>query len=1286
MKTPKTICVLMNALLKVSRKWLIVIFCFFMSMPFAFAQGNTGPTTDHPYYNPEDRQWYSFWDTEFHQGRNEFTHTYDLTNCYRPFYMLSIDIVGLTNPQNSGEFGSKSDIYVKVDNQYVWLANTTGAGHAGKTWSGAVTDAQKEAGWIILNDRSDFSCSMLDYSYFHDRTATDGTRYNAKYYSSALGNNYINGYYPSNNSGDPNVDNDDVVRDFLKYFQVDYIALKDVRRDFGSARRRQTTTYANNSNHKFRDQYGDQPYARFVIDCKKNNIGLNPVAVYIGKEGTSKVGRIVMDSLRAKLAPHLALQSDDDYTLVTEKTLRYEAAAVNTSTGEEFMPFRSFLLDGSWKVILTFDEDDNQPGTAAGTAHSTSTAFEAFEIQFKNDPNPSSTSYTAITSQNTVTTLIDHTNIDGQICGYQGSVYNTATNPAYDPSQFIKVSFVADTTCTRIATLTFYDDNYYTYNTTTNKLVWKTGVADDGMPHTVTIKLSGEYKKAPELKWLANDNVIANNGTLDVTYNYNRSGETYWSNGTLALSAYPFKDSQKDTRLQGKAACPSNGAIKYCLIDNNGNECNSYNGVTIDPVTGCLAVEDVTEGFASKDDLDKAKKVLTVKVKAIIAATTECKADTSYITVNVHPKHVILTETTLNTAMCEYDLVKNGHVITNYDSPIVCYCNFETDGTVCGSYGATANAVNLHHVGKILVSAESKDSEHGDAALDYTEFTVERGTLYFESDGDWKTGVWTSKEGVNAPVIYNTIATVPLGKNHDAVINAACSVSTNNSASGSLVEGTSNWANNLTISSTGSLTINSTGCAMVEGTLTNNAGSANLSIKADENSQGSLIFAAGTPAGNVDVVCRGTDSDADPIWQYRGIPVASATVTVPSGSYIYEWSEALLENPLGWGYEHWKNSNGSLSAWKGYAFGRLNSSDEYYIYNVSGTLLCADKSVTLDYTTTNNSNNKGQNLITNSYNAAVAVSELETGDFHNTEATLFIYNQGTYNDYKDNWDGSESSVTGDESAKVTVYPIFSGADATGAEISVIPSGQSFFLRALGTGASFDFRHETLKPENAGTALRAPRRSEDFNVLEINVEGGNQKDRVVLMENNNCSRGFDNGYDGSKFLSSGMAQIYATNDFGKTEINCDAVMAGNYIGFAAAKNGVKYTLSFNTDRLEGYNKLFLYDTENGRYIDILAGETYEFTGKHSGEDRRFILMGEREDGSSFTGSERRIEVIGDNFVVCGFDGMDVPVVISDMSGRTWWQGTTADGALFNLPSLPKGVYVISVDKCNVKFAK
>lgn len=479
------------------------------------------------------------------------------------------------------------------------------------------------------------------------------------------------------------------------------------------------------------------------------------------------------------------------------------------------------------------------------------------------------------------------------LCGFVGA-RNIAEEPAINPYDFIRVTFTPDTFCTRKAYLFLYDTNPDPND-------------PEGTIHEIKLTLMGHSLKDPELEWTStapaeDDEIVYGDDHFD-------------DDGTITIEAESMSDAPDGT---------STGKVTYSIVSVDGVD---ESEVSIDSETGVLTVPDVTTTEENMCD------TITIVIAADIEATTECEADHIETTITILPKHILVVKNTdLNTAMCEYDIIKNGHIITNYDVPIVCYFNFETDGNICGSLGTTSgNAVNLHHVGKILVSAESMDSEHGDAVLDYTEFTVERGTLYFESEGDWKTGTWTSKEGVDAPVTYNTIATVPLGKNHDAVINAACGVSTNNSTSGSLVEGTSNWVNDLKICSTGSLTIKSAGCAMVEGTLTNNAGSANLSIKADENSQGSLIFANGTPAGNVDVVCRGTDSDADPIWQYRGIPVASATVTVPSGSYIYEWSEALLENPLGWGYEHWKNSNGSLSAWKGYAFGRLNSSDEYYI-------------------------------------------------------------------------------------------------------------------------------------------------------------------------------------------------------------------------------------------------------------------------------------------------------------------------------------------------------------------
>jgi hypothetical protein len=56
----------------------------------------------------------------------------------------------------------------------------------------------------------------------------------------------------------------------------------------------------------------------------------------------------------------------------------------------------------------------------------------------------------------------------------------------------------------------------------------------------------------------------------------------------------------------------------------------------------------------------------------------------------------------------------------------------------------------------------------------------------------------------------------------------------------------------------------------------------------------------------------------------------------------------------------------------------------------------------------------------------------------------------------------------------------------------------------------------------------------------------------------------------------------------------------------------YTISFDITNLVSYSELYLYDTENEIYIDILNEESYQFYGSKTPNNSRFIITSTRND--------------------------------------------------------------------------
>lgn len=526
---------------------------------------------------------------------------------------------------------------------------------------------------------------------------------------------------------------------------------------------------------------------------------------------------------------------------------------------------------------------------------------------------------------------------------------------------------------------------------------------------------------------------------------------------------------------------------------------------------------------------------------------------------------------------------------------------------------------------------------------------------------------WSNPENWNVNALPN--------ENVDVTIDAACKVSDNSAECA-----------NLQFTENGSLTITTEGALNVAEELTN-TDPEKLHIEADENGSGTVIF------GNIDGCDNGPWAKVDlyiPLtteatgvqhqgykWRYMGAPVKEGAVQGISDKYIYQWDEGDHGSD-GYYSECWLPVSGNISRWNGYAM----ATTETGAYITGQLINCEDATYALDFGSGDHDHaDKGNNLITNSFSAPIKLGNLTTDNFGGANATIYFFNSGTHSDWKNNQNGRPGTLAGQYQA----FPVNSFSTTT------IPAGQAFFVEATATGQTFHFTYSSVVASASGAAY-APKKQDEFNVLQVNIVGTDSLgDLLWLMENENCSEKFDNGYDGLKKLGvEGTPQIYATNKFGRTSVNVDQTITGQYLGFMAGKNGVHYTISFNTDRLEGYDELYLYDTQENKYVNIIKGETYTFTGKRSGEEKRFLIVGQREDEEddvvTRTGDERRIEVVGNQALVMGFDGSDADVRVVDMQGRTVCEWNMKEGPWFELPDLPGGVYVISVEKCQTKFVK
>ena len=343
----------------------------------------------------------------------------------------------------------------------------------------------------------------------------------------------------------------------------------------------------------------------------------------------------------------------------------------------------------------------------------------------------------------------------------------------------------------------------------------------------------------------------------------------------------------------------------------------------------------------------------------------------------------------------------------------------------------------------------------------------------------------------------------------------------------------------------------------------------------------------------------------DPKWQYLGVVAEEVDYNElnPNGTsnWIYLWDETKNANYGCWAEK--MKSGSTLKAWNGYGLAQ----EFTHTYTYSGSLVNGDHTYQLTHTPTDDTvwPDLGNNLITNSYTAPIDITTLKTDDFANAEATIYIYNTGGYNEWKNN-----ENKMGHGPGQFIAIPVESAEVLSDEDYPKnIASGQAFFVFAIGADASFSVNYENnVCATTNKTNIKRSRISNNlFNVLKIQVVSSTSNDRLYLLEHENTTADFDNGYETNKiFDNPNGPQIYATTSFGYTAINCDTSFNGQSIGFVAHSENEIYTMTFDIEKLHSYEQLWLFDTETELYVNILKQEEYQFYASTTPNNNRFYI--------------------------------------------------------------------------------
>ena len=505
----------------------------------------------------------------------------------------------------------------------------------------------------------------------------------------------------------------------------------------------------------------------------------------------------------------------------------------------------------------------------------------------------------------------------------------------------------------------------------------------------------------------------------------------------------------------------------------------------------------------------------------------------------------------------------------------------------------------------------------------------------------------------------------------------------------------------------GTLLINSSremdiaaGAKMVANQIINNAGTSGLYVLANSTgANGTLIF---NNPGNSPVsatvgmyskaaasVVNG-NSFSQYKWQFFGIPVQSVATNptfadyvngVNNGSYIRKHEESGTLD-LG---NYWvsQGSNAVLIPFAGYEVTQKYEKTIYF----EGQLVNSDYSATLSYTT--GAAYKGQHILGNPYTAAIDIKKLNFGS--EMDSCVYLYNTGSWSE----WNSNINSGSGENPGQYAVAPqkVAGSAGIPGQ----IPSMQGFLVAAksssqnatIGIPYSSVIRNTTKQRVRSVNSITT-----DRIYTRIDINGTRFSDKMWIFTDPTCTRGYDNGWDGYKFLGSSLApQLWAMESSGDYQVDAVSDINNTNLGFITGED-TNYKLTFTHENLNlQYPALYLVDLldpNNPVFTDITqSGSTYSFSAVQSSTPvSRFKIVTSPGIATGISNTENKSLNIFTNqdgkvFILNPAD-LTGNVVIYDMAGKALQSAKVNAGGLTTIPtSFVPGCYILSVAIGNEK---
>ena len=335
-------------------------------------------------------------------------------------------------------------------------------------------------------------------------------------------------------------------------------------------------------------------------------------------------------------------------------------------------------------------------------------------------------------------------------------------------------------------------------------------------------------------------------------------------------------------------------------------------------------------------------------------------------------------------------------------------------------------------------------------------------------------------------------------------------------------------------------------------------------------------------------------------WSYVAVPIQEA----PIPEFFYHGFTYLYDETQGWIK---KGDGTTLYPFQGIGASLQTGNKETFYGKLATT---DDQDIILTKTA---GVGEGQNLIGNSWTAPIQIANFEEEDFNGATATVYIYNTGR-DDYYKNPTYVEGSAENDGAATAGQWigvPIGVAGLAEYTGLKVIPAMNAFQVNtAQETELHLNYNRLVRgegkcgvnSESNLNQPMRAPHKPIEA-LMRIRVAGEKTHTDMWLLQDERFDYGFDNGWE-AEFVEGDdrSAQLYAVSEIGKMAFLAQPELDGTLLGFAPSRDGAEYTFSFY---YTGSQKLYLNDLKLQTSTLVSDNDTYLFTYE-KGDEQRFII--------------------------------------------------------------------------------